>query len=230
MAHENLFKIYIPEPCFEDWDKMTPTEQGAFCGVCSKDVIDFSNRSEEEIQRYLAENMNAKICGRFKASQICEENDEVPPLKINIEEPKFRFPGYLLPVMTPFRVSALALMLCASAMLSSCGNSGNAGGDDIPLTGAIALVDSTVSSGNNDNGDSTNIPVRDHNLKGGVTYKKSVQESCNTDSSRIDNLRTVGKLRVVEDTLKTDTSKTIKGEIPERKMMGIMKKMPEDKK
>ena len=230
MAHENLFKIYIPEPCFEDWDKMTPTEQGAFCGVCSKDVIDFSNRSEEEIQRYLAENMNVKICGRFNTSQICQENDEVPPLKINIEEPKFRFPGYLLPVMTPFRVSALALMLCASAMLSSCGNPGNSGGDDIPLTGAIALVDSTVHSGNNNKGDSTNIPAEDHNVKGGITYKKSVQENCNTDSSSVNDKISVGKIRIVEDTLKTDTSKTIKGEVQERKMMGIMKKMPEDKK
>lgn len=229
MAHENLFKIYIPEPCFEDWDKMTPTEQGAFCGVCSKDVIDFSNRSDEEIQKYLSENLNAKICGRFNTGQICEENDEVPPLKINIEEPKFRFPGYLLPVMTPFRVSALALMLCASAMFSSCGNSGNAGGDDIPLTGAVALVDSTIRTGNNDQTDSTNVPVQEHNVKGGITYKKTVQESCNTDSSRIDNFRTVGKIRVVEDTLKTDTTKTIQGEVGVRKTMGIMYKKEEKK-
>ena len=229
MAHENLFKIYIPEPCFEDWDKMTPTEQGAFCGVCSKDVIDFSGKSEEEIQKYLAENINAKICGRFNTSQICRDSDEVPPLKINIEEPKFRFPGYLLPVMTPFRVSALALMLCASAMLSSCGNSGNAGGDDYPLLGAVERLDSTEQTGRNSQIDSTKIPADDHNVKGGITIKKPLQQGCNTDSSRIDNFRTVGKIRVVEDTLKTDTTKTIKGEVEERKTMGIMYKKEEKK-
>ncbi len=224
MAHENLFKIYIPEPCFEDWDKMTPTEQGAFCGVCSKDVIDFSKKSDEEIQRYLAENANAKICGRFNVSQICEEKDEVPPLKINIEEPKFRFPGYLLPVMTPFRVSALALMLCASAMLSSCGNSGNAGGDDYPLLGAVERLDSTDQNRSNDKVDSTTLNPKDHNVKGGIMYKKPLQQGYNTDSSRILNHRTVGKIKVVEDTLKTDSTETIKEEIPERKTMGIMYK------
>ncbi|MBL8016456.1 MAG: hypothetical protein JNK43_04235 [Ignavibacteria bacterium] len=228
MAHENLFKIYIPEPCFEDWDKMTPTEQGAFCGVCSKDVIDFSGRSEDEIQKFLAENLDKKICGRFKSSQLCEESDEVPPLKINIEEPKFRFPGYLLPVMTPFRVSALALMLCASAMLSSCGNSGSAGGDDYPLLGAVERVDSTDQNSNSQP-DSTKIPAEDHNVKGGITYKKARQQSWDTDSSRIDNYRTVGKIRVVEDTLKTDSTETIKGEIQERKTMGIMYKKEEKK-
>jgi len=227
MAHENLFKIYIPEPCFEDWDKMTPTEQGAFCGVCSKDVIDFSGKSEEEIQKFLTENLDSKVCGRFNTSQICQETDEVPPLKINIKEPTFSFPGYLLPVMTPFRVSALALMLAASAMLSSCGNSGNAGGDDYPLLGAVELVDSTEQRSNQS--DSTKIPARDHNIKGGITYKKNLQQSCNTDSNRIDNSRTVGKIRVVEDTLKTDTSKTIKGDIEERKTMGIMYKKEEKK-
>ncbi|HMQ78067.1 MAG TPA: hypothetical protein PKE39_05940 [Ignavibacteria bacterium] len=232
MAHENLFKIHIPEPCFEDWDKMTPNEQGSFCKVCSKTVVDFSKKSEDEIQLYIAANLDKKICGRFNVSQLEQETEEVPRLKINIEEPKFIFPSYLLPVMTPFRVSALALMLCASAMLSSCGNSeGNSGGDDKPLTGAIALVDSNYY-GNNNNSDS--LDINNTNIQGGISIKDVQRLNGLQDSSETCDpveTKTVGKIRVVQDTIKTDTSEVqVKGEIEPRRKMGIIKKLPDDNK
>lgn len=31
-------KISIPKPCNENWNEMTPDQQGAFCKVCSKVV------------------------------------------------------------------------------------------------------------------------------------------------------------------------------------------------
>lgn len=230
MAHENLFKIHIPEPCFEDWDKMTPNEQGSFCKVCSKTVVDFSKKSEDEIQQYIAANLDKKICGRFNVSQLEQETGEVPRLRINIEEPKYTFPSYLLPVMTPFRVSALALMLCASAMLSSCGNSeGNSGGDDKPLTGAIALVDSTYKI--NNNSDSLNI---NNNIQGGISIREVQRRNDITDSSETCDpieTKTVGKIRVVQDTIKTDSSEVqVKGEIEPRRKMGVIKKVPKDNK
>ncbi len=232
MAHENLFKIHIPEPCFEDWDKMTPNEQGSFCKVCSKTVVDFSKKSEDEIQQYIAANIDKKICGRFNVSQLEQETEEVPRLKINIEEPKYTFPSYLLPVMTPFRVSALALMLCASAMLSSCGNSeGNSGGDDKPLTGAIALVDSSYY-GNNNNTDS--LETNNTNIQGGISIREVQRRNDLQDSIRSCDpveTKTVGKIRVVQDTIKTDSSEVqVKGEIEPRRKMGIIKKVPDDDK
>lgn len=232
MAHENLFKIHIPEPCFEDWDKMTPNEQGSFCKVCSKTVVDFSKKSEDEIQQYIAANIDKKICGRFNVSQLEQETEVVPRLKINIEEPKYTFPSYLLPVMTPFRISALALMLFASAMLSSCGNSeGNSGGDDKPLTGAIALVDSTYY-GNNSNSDS--VETNNNNIQGGISIEHVQRLNYPQDSSKTcDPLetKTVGKIKVVQDTIKTDTTETmLKGEIEPRRKMGIIKKVPDDDK
>ena len=39
--------LYIPKPCHEDWNKMTPTQQGKFCSSCSKQVIDFSLMSDQ---------------------------------------------------------------------------------------------------------------------------------------------------------------------------------------
>lgn len=230
MAHENLFKIHIPEPCFEDWDKMTPNEQGAFCKVCSKTVVDFSKKSEREVQQYIAANLDKKICGRFNVSQLDEET-EVPRLKINIEEPKYTFPSYLLPVMTPFRVSALALMLCTSAMLSSCGNSeGNSGGDDKPLTGAIALVDSNYYGNNN----SDSINTNNTNIQGGISIQDVQRINGLQDSSETCDpveTRTVGKIKVVQDTIKTDTAEVqVKGEIEPRRKMGIIKKIPDENK
>ncbi|MFZ5552978.1 MAG: T9SS type A sorting domain-containing protein [Bacteroidota bacterium] len=61
--------IYIPEPCHEDWDKMTPRQQGRFCAVCSKEVVDFTKKTSDDILNYLSE-ATGKTCGRFTVSQL----------------------------------------------------------------------------------------------------------------------------------------------------------------
>ena len=213
MKYENLFKIHIPEPCHEDWNKMTPNRQGAFCKVCAKTVVDFSGKTDDEIQRYLSENMDKKLCGRFKVTQL----EEVPKLKI--EKPKFEFPGFLIPVLTPFRACALSLMIFASAALMSCGNSGGAGGDDEKLAGAIALVDSTYE-------------IPDTRIQGGISIKQANDSTCKINDNE-DML--VGKIAPIDntidntpatDTVKTDTTETmIKGEIEPRIKMGMLKKI-----
>ncbi|WP_420573191.1 carboxypeptidase-like regulatory domain-containing protein [Kordia sp.] len=67
MKHPEII-VQIPEPCHEDWNKMTPTEKGKFCKVCTKEVVDFSARSDEEIIKYLMNHGN--LCGRFHISQL----------------------------------------------------------------------------------------------------------------------------------------------------------------
>ncbi|GMN07689.1 hypothetical protein MTsPCn5_30780 [Croceitalea sp. MTPC5] len=61
-------KISIPKPCSENWNQMTPTQKGAFCQSCSKEVLDFTNTSKTELARKLDTNQN--ICGRFKPEQL----------------------------------------------------------------------------------------------------------------------------------------------------------------
>jgi hypothetical protein len=61
-------KITIPEPCHEDWNKMTPNDNGRFCGSCSKNIVDFTNMLPDEIQVYFQQHSN--VCGRFKNSQL----------------------------------------------------------------------------------------------------------------------------------------------------------------
>ncbi len=66
-------KLIINNPCHENWDAMTPTEKGAFCGSCCKNVIDFSKKSLGQIKEFfsvLPETEN--VCGRFKEEQLTE--------------------------------------------------------------------------------------------------------------------------------------------------------------
>jgi hypothetical protein len=63
-------KISIPEPCHENWDKMTPAENGRFCLSCSKTVVDFTKMLPDEVQHFFITNQNKSVCGRFKNSQL----------------------------------------------------------------------------------------------------------------------------------------------------------------
>lgn len=71
-------KITIPTPCHENWDKMTPNENGRFCLSCSKTVVDFTSMLPNEIQHFFIQNQNKKICGRFKNSQLDTINIQIP--------------------------------------------------------------------------------------------------------------------------------------------------------
>ncbi|WP_430413155.1 carboxypeptidase-like regulatory domain-containing protein [Kordia sp.] len=67
MKHPKI-TINIPEPCHEDWNKMTPTQKGKFCGVCTKEVVDFTAESDEAIVKHFQK--NDTVCGRFHNSQL----------------------------------------------------------------------------------------------------------------------------------------------------------------
>lgn len=60
--------INIPEPCHEDWKKMTPKEQGRHCAACNKTVIDFTKKTDEQIIKTFE--TEEKLCGRFKNQQL----------------------------------------------------------------------------------------------------------------------------------------------------------------
>lgn len=64
------FKLSIPKPCHEDWNTMTPNEKGKFCASCSKTVVDFTQKSTQEIKEYLLENHGKRVCGHFYRKQL----------------------------------------------------------------------------------------------------------------------------------------------------------------
>ncbi len=65
-----MLNIYIPQPCHEKWNEMTPTEKGAFCAVCSKEVVDFSRMTDDEVKNYFRVHAGEKPCGRFRKNQL----------------------------------------------------------------------------------------------------------------------------------------------------------------
>jgi len=63
--------VNIPEPCHEDWNKMTPKDQGRHCATCNKTVIDFTKQTDEQIIKTFES--SRKLCGRFKTQQLNRE-------------------------------------------------------------------------------------------------------------------------------------------------------------
>lgn len=62
--------ITIHAPCHENWSEMTPVAQGRHCQLCSKTVIDFTEKEPEEILQYFKMQQAGKVCGRFLAPQL----------------------------------------------------------------------------------------------------------------------------------------------------------------
>lgn len=56
----------INNPCPENWEGMTPDNQGRFCGKCSKIVIDFTKKTTQEIIAFLAARKGEEICGKLR--------------------------------------------------------------------------------------------------------------------------------------------------------------------
>lgn len=67
--------LNISQPCHENWNNMTPQDQGRFCGSCQKVVVDFSVMSDREILNYFSK-ASEHICGRFLNNQL---NKEIKP-------------------------------------------------------------------------------------------------------------------------------------------------------
>lgn len=68
--------IGIGTACSENWNNMSPTEKGAFCQQCAKQVYDFSTKSTTEIKRTLLELQGKEICGRMTVAQEVHLNQE----------------------------------------------------------------------------------------------------------------------------------------------------------
>lgn len=61
--------ITIPQPCHENWNKMTPQEKGRHCAVCDKVVKDYTGMSDDEILANLKQS-SAEVCGRIEVNKL----------------------------------------------------------------------------------------------------------------------------------------------------------------
>ena len=62
--------LFIENPCSEKWNNMQPNELGRHCAVCDTTVIDFTNKTEQEILNYFAANEEKHICGKYRAEHV----------------------------------------------------------------------------------------------------------------------------------------------------------------
>lgn len=118
-------QITINEPCHENWAAMTPTQQGAFCGKCQIDVVDFSNKTPLEIKQILTENSGKHLCGRFKKTQLDELNERYVHWENQspqVFQSKFLYACLLVFGMALFNVSAQEEMMLGQITVNQIEN------------------------------------------------------------------------------------------------------------
>lgn len=65
--HQN--NITIPKPCHQNWDKMTPNEQGRFCNSCAKTVVDATHLTNDAIWEKHKQNNNS-LCVHIPSNRV----------------------------------------------------------------------------------------------------------------------------------------------------------------
>jgi hypothetical protein len=63
-------KPLLADPCPADWNKMNPVEEGRFCKTCCKVVIDFTQKTAQEILDYLRSHSGERVCGYAKRAEL----------------------------------------------------------------------------------------------------------------------------------------------------------------
>ena len=109
--------LSIPTPCHENWDAMTPQQQGRFCGSCQKTVVDFTKMTDQQVLNYFSEMHGGNTCGKFSVEQL--DRDMVLQNKKSIPWFKY-FLNIMIPAMiasksySQGRVYKKAEVICAS--------------------------------------------------------------------------------------------------------------------
>ncbi len=120
--------LSIQQPCLENWEAMSPTEQGKFCSNCQKEVVNFTTYSLAEIKQHLERTSDS--CGRFR--------------KMQIEAFNVRYQA--LPTPSRIRAWAGAAVLTAVVALPSFANTASVVVDTLPPTPVMPLNSSTVTT------------------------------------------------------------------------------------
>ena len=69
MRNPKPIQINIPNPCSQNWNQMTPAEQGRFCANCQKRLVDFTGYSDADLYHFFSKN-TGNVCGRVLTSQL----------------------------------------------------------------------------------------------------------------------------------------------------------------
>jgi len=75
-------QLQIPVPCHENWNNMTPENQGRFCMSCQKTVVDFTAMTDYELIQYFKK-VKGNTCGRFTEDQLHTKYDLESKKRLN---------------------------------------------------------------------------------------------------------------------------------------------------
>lgn len=119
--------VNIPDPCSRKPESMVPVEAGYYCDSCCKVVIDFREKSNEEILSAIRNSGQGQLCGYLNKSQATRGG------KLKFQMARF----------------AAALLLVFGSILFVTSTSGCGGGlvevytqDSVTYAHQIALQDS----------------------------------------------------------------------------------------
>lgn len=62
--------IRINNPCPEKWEGMQDSPEGKFCEKCSKCVIDFTDKTDQEIENVFTQSNGKEICGKISTKSF----------------------------------------------------------------------------------------------------------------------------------------------------------------
>ena len=196
MRTENNISISIPKKCHEDWNKMTPNQQGAHCKVCCKTVIDFTNKTDEELKNYFLKRTNESICGRFNENQItttfANTENTIPKISNISFRKRLIFLAHIVFGSTLFSCTNQNVPVQGKVIVNDSGknksieNDNILMGDTIITTKKDVVKDSLKRQMNKPNQDahSTKSPVV-------ITKKDSLNDTSET--------KTMGKLKIFRD-------------------------------
>jgi hypothetical protein len=117
--------ITVPKPCHENWDQMHPREKGRLCDKCCKVVVDFTQKTTNQIVDFLKEATGQKVCGRFRG-------DQVSPVPVKASGRPNRSTVFL----------AALYMVFGSLLFTSCKDIRKVGEPQVEIMGKVAPPDS----------------------------------------------------------------------------------------
>lgn len=148
-------KIEINKPCHENWDAMTPNEKGAFCKVCTKNVIDFSKQTLDEIKDFFSILPKSnKVCGRFKESQLNE---------LSFEHFANQFVGWKL-------LNKMAVVMFFVFGMSLFGQAQNPQTKNVMVKGEVAYIPKDTSKTKATPTKTVTPKAEDHHIMGGPRF------------------------------------------------------------
>jgi hypothetical protein len=126
-------QLAIATPCHENWNAMSPADQGRFCNACAKQVIDFSTRTDQQILYYLS-HASGSICGRLSDHQMSR------PLVPAAEQPKTKWWWTLLmPLLMVFDKAAAQKRTAPAIKGQVAATHATASPDEVIITGYTSV-------------------------------------------------------------------------------------------